>query len=102
MKRSLPQFFLTALALTVAVAACPARADDDSERESLARITYEIQRLQQMVAEASKEAPSSPRVRFRYDWLQRDLDAMRQGIEAHTDAPRQPRTVTPLRGDYRQ
>lgn len=78
------------------------QADEDAEREALARLSYEIQRVQLMAAEASKQAPSSPRIRFRYDWLQRDLDLMRQGIEAHGDAPRQPRTVAPLRGDYRQ
>jgi len=98
MKR-LPLTVITAVALTFAGVA---RADDDAEREALARISYEIQRVQIMVAEASKQAPSSPRVRFRYDWLQRDLDLMRQGIEAHADAPRQPRIVPPLRGDYRQ
>jgi RAQPRD family integrative conjugative element protein len=41
-------------------------------------------------------------VRFRYEWLKRDLQMMRQGIEQHLDAPRQPRPVPPLRGDYRQ
>jgi RAQPRD family integrative conjugative element protein len=87
----------------VLVAAAPAtRADDDDERESLARISYELARVQQMVAEASKRAPQGQRVRFRYDWLSRDLDLLRQGVEDHADAARQPRPVTPLRGDYRR
>jgi RAQPRD family integrative conjugative element protein len=41
------------------------------------------------------------RVRFRFDWLGRDLALVRRGIEDHADAPRQPRPVPALRGDYR-
>jgi RAQPRD family integrative conjugative element protein len=91
-----------AVALVAALAALPARADDDAEREQLARISHELVQLQAMVAEIGRRAPVSQRVRFRYDWLQRDLDLMRQGIDDHIDAPRQPRPVPPLRGDYRQ
>ncbi|HET9642902.1 MAG TPA: RAQPRD family integrative conjugative element protein [Burkholderiaceae bacterium] len=77
-------------------------ADADSEREALARISYELQQLQAQIAEASKQAPSGQRVRFRYDWLLRDLALVRQGVDEHLDAPEQPRPVPPLRGDYRQ
>jgi RAQPRD family integrative conjugative element protein len=90
------------LGLCAAFASTGAQADEDSEREQLARIASELQHLQARVAEASRSAPTAPRVKFRYDWLQRDLTLMRQGIEEHLDAPRQPRVVPPLRGDYRQ
>jgi RAQPRD family integrative conjugative element protein len=79
-----------------------AKADQDSEREELSRISYELQRLHSSVANASKQAPTGQRVRFRYDWLLRDLDLMRRGVDEHLDAPQQPRSVPPLKGDYRQ
>ena len=34
--------------------------------------------------------------------VQRDLQMLREGVERHADAARQPRPVPPLRGDYRQ
>lgn len=91
-----------ALALVLGPAAQPARADDDAEREQLARISHELLQLQAMVADAGRRLPGTQRVRFRYDWLQRDLELVRQGIDDHIDAPRQPRPVPALRGDYRQ
>lgn len=93
---------LAVFAVLVAAAPAARANDDDTEREALARISYELARVQQMVAEASKRAPQGQRVRFRYDWLTRDLDLLRQGVEDHADAARQPRPVTPLRGDYRR
>lgn len=89
------------LAVTCLSFSAAARADEESEREQLARIATEIQYLQRSVAEAAKRAPSSPRVRFQYEWLQKDLDAVRAGVEEHLNAPRQPRSIPPLRGDYR-
>ena len=94
------------LALLIA-AAGPASAltvhgDDEVEREKLARIAHEIERVQVMVAQAAQTAPTGQRVRFRYDWLQNDLQLLQRGITEHMDAPRQPRPVPALRGDYRQ
>jgi RAQPRD family integrative conjugative element protein len=93
----------TLLAALCLAAALPARADD-LEREKLARIASELQNVQAMVEDARQSAQERPsgQVQFRYDWLERDLQMMREGIEQHIDAPRQPRPVPPLRGDYRQ
>lgn len=74
----------------------------DAEREALARIANEIEAIEAMVREASHSAPSMARVQFRYDWLIADLRLMERGIREHLDAPRQPRPVTPLKGDYRR
>jgi len=93
---------LLSAALVSAGACLPAAADDELEREKLARIAHELERVQAMVSEASQIAPTGQRVKFRYDWLQRDLELMRSGIVQHVDSPRQPRPVAPLRGDYRQ
>lgn len=93
---------LTITILATTASAWASVADDELERERLARIASEIEQVQTMVAQAEQSAPTGQRVKFRYDWLQRDLDLLRQGITSHTDAPRQPRPVAPLRGDYRQ
>lgn len=94
------------LALLVAAAgaasAQPIYGGDEAEREQLARIAHEIERLQSMVAAAAQSAPTGQRVKFRYDWLARDLEMLKDGVVQHLDAPRQPRPVPPLRGDYRQ
>ena len=66
--------WLLALFVAAGLAAQGARAgDDDSERENLARIAHEIERLQSQVSAAAQDAPTG-----------------------------QPRPVPPLRGDYRQ
>lgn len=90
------------------VAACAAvlvtmnaHADEDAQQEALARIAHELSRLEQLAAEAQRQQGVNARVRFRFDWLGRDLVLVRRGIEDHADAPRQPRPVPVLRGDYR-
>ncbi len=88
--------------LLMLLAAGVARADADSERESLARIAQELRRLQAQVADASRHADTSARVKFRYDWLEKDLELVLRGVTDHLDAPRQPRPVPPLMGDYRR
>lgn len=97
-----PLLAVAALAMLLGTAPARAAGDEDAQREQLARINYELERVQAMVAEAGKHAPTGQRVRFRYDWLEHDLSLIRQGIDDHLDAPRQPRQVPPLRGDYRQ
>jgi RAQPRD family integrative conjugative element protein len=74
----------------------------DAERESLARIAYELEALKVMVRDAGRDAPTMARVQFRYDWLLSDLELIERGIQDHLDAPRQPRVVVPLKGDYRR
>lgn len=93
---------LTITILATTASAWASVTDDELERERLAHIANEIAEVQNMVVQAEQSAPTGQRVKFRYDWLQRDLDLLRQGITSHMDAPRQPRPVTPLRGDYRQ
>jgi RAQPRD family integrative conjugative element protein len=88
--------------VAITVVSLAARADADSEREALAKISAEIERLQLVVADASKSGDPTARVKFHYDWLGRDLELMKSGIADHLDAPRQPRPIPPLRGDYRQ
>ena len=80
-----------------------AYADADGEREALARIIHELELLKPLLVEAKAAADPDARIHFRYDWLKKDLERIRRGIQAHIDAPRaEPRSVTPLRGDYRR
>jgi RAQPRD family integrative conjugative element protein len=76
--------------------------DADSEREKLAVISSEIQRLQELVADASRYADRTARPQFRYDYLLADLMLVKDGVDTHVDAPRQPRQIVPLKGDYRR
>ena len=78
-------------------------ADADAEREALARIIHEIELVKPLLAEAKAAADPDARIHFRYDWLKKDLERVRHGIQEHIDAPRaEPRIVAPLRGDYRR
>ena len=91
-------FFLASGLIIPPVAA----SDADAEREALARLVHELRLLERLVQRAEANANPDARVRFRYDWLRRDLRQVRDGIRSHIDAPRtQPRLHPPLRGDYR-
>ena len=78
-------------------------ADADGERAALARIIHELQVIEPLIKEAAAQANLDARIRFQYDWLRKDLNRIRLGIQEHIDTPRtEPRTFLPLRGDYRQ
>lgn len=80
-----------------------ALADDDGERGELERLVTEIDALKPIMAQAAAKAMPGARVRFNYQWLQRDLDLVKAGIREHIEAPRSdPRPFPPLSGDYRQ
>jgi RAQPRD family integrative conjugative element protein len=87
---------------TVAAVAASSRADED--RETLAMISNELARLKEkaQLLGARDRTTSGERVRFEFTWLARDLDMVQRGIDDHLDAPRQPRPIPPLRGDYRR
>ena len=90
--------------LIIGLAMAPALyADADAEREALTRIVHELQAVESLITQAQAQADNDARVRFQYDWLRRDMDMLKDGIQAHIDAPRaQPRSFPPLRGDYRR
>lgn len=86
----------------IATTPITARADADSEREALAMISNELNHLIAMVTESSSQADTASRIKFRYDWLAKDLEMVKSGVDDHLDTPRQPRPVEPLKGDYRR
>ena len=82
-------------------AATTTYADDDAERENLARISYELSQLQRMISDAAVSAENKGEARFRYDLLARDVGLVQAGVNDHLQRPRQPQRVQPLAGDYR-
>lgn len=82
--------------------AAVARADADAEHEALAVLAHELSLLKARVEQVGKRADTTARIRFRYDYLASDLELVKRGIEDHLDAPRQPRPIAPLNGDYRR
>jgi RAQPRD family integrative conjugative element protein len=90
--------------LIIGLAMAPALyADADAEREALTRIVHELRAVESLITKAQAQADNDARVRFQYDWLRHDMNLMKDGIQAHIDAPRaQPRSFPPLRGDYRR
>lgn len=96
------RFRLSFLAAGLLAVAGPALAGD-GERAALARLIHEIDALSPLIEEAEREADPDARIRFQYDWLRVDLARMRMAIQEHIDAPAtEPRSVPPLRGDYRR
>lgn len=80
----------------------PANASE-MEREYLARIVHEIDALGPLIDNAEAHADKAARIRFRYDWLRRDLARIREGLMEHATADQaEPRTYPPVRGDYRR
>lgn len=97
--------FFAPIMLTLVLLLCAAsmQADRDAERAALTRLVAEIERLEPLIARAERERDVHDRVRFRYDWLRRDLDEVKSGVEAFlNDAEFTPRTFEPLQGAYHQ
>jgi RAQPRD family integrative conjugative element protein len=78
-------------------------ADRDAERHALAQLVHELDALQPVIEHAQHNADHDAHIRFHYDWLRADINHIRSGIQNHLIQPRQqPRTIPPLKGDYRQ
>ena len=97
------KLLLPNLPLCLVLTSGPVCADADSEREALARLAHELNALEPLIREAEAQTNHDARIRFQYDWLRQDLARIRMGIQEHINAPRaEPRSVEPLRGDYRR
>lgn len=80
-----------------------AYADSTDELQALQEVKAELVRLQSILDLAEAAADPDDRIRFRYDWLRRDLAIIRHGIQAQFDAATCPPTKRqPIRGDYRR
>lgn len=80
----------------------PLYADPEGEREALARLVHELDALTPIIVDAEGQADTDAAIRFEYAWLRDDLLRMKLGLREHMTATRnQPRSFTPLKGDYR-
>ncbi len=109
MPLSLQSFAVPAVGFSLLMASAFAMAAEGfagsaAERESLARLSSEIEALYPLIDEAKRSsAQPSGRFRFEYSWLKRDLERIKQGIDEWLAQPdTTPREITPLGGDYTQ
>lgn len=93
------KFLLLAIWLLVST---PLSADPEGERDALARLVHELDALAPIIADAQGQADTDANLRFEYAWLKDDLLRMKLGLREHMTATRnQPRSFSPLKGDYR-
>jgi len=76
----------------------------NTESDALIRIANEIERLKPLISEARLMQDPGRRYRFQYDWLLRDLERIKHGLEdaAIGSGDIGPRDVEPIRGAYQQ
>ena len=78
-------------------------ADRDAEREALTQLVHELNLLEPLIARAEIEADPDARVQFQYQWLRRDLERIKGGIQDHVDETNfEPRSFPPIQGEYKQ
>ena len=77
-------------------------ADQESEREVLARLAFEITALTHLIEEAQAQADPTVRIPFQYDLLRYELNTVVHGINEYMVSRRAiPKPIEPLKGDYR-
>lgn len=80
-------------------------ADDvrPNEQQALLEIDGHLAELAVLIEAAESSADPDARIRFRYDWLRRDVATVRAGVQAHIHRPlTEQRSRTELLGDYQR
>ncbi len=76
-------------------------ANTASENAELSRIVHILDSLNPIINAAEIQADSTTRIKFRYDWLRKDLASIRAGLAQKINLPQiEPRVVKPLKGDF--
>lgn len=74
-----------------------------SERKALSDILMHLQDADALIRTAEAQQSNDQRIKFRYDWLRKDLYKITRGISDHLSSPEsQPRAFEPIVGDYRR
>lgn len=74
-----------------------------SERKALLSILSHLQDINVLIRSAETQQNPDQRVKFRYDWLRKDLYKINRGISDHLSSPEsQPRSFEPVMGEYRR
>ena len=80
-------------------------ADDtaNDEYQALQKIDRHLSELALLIDEAELSADPDRRIRFRYDWLRRDIARVRNGVQAHIHRPlAEKQANAALQGDYQR
>lgn len=82
-----------------------ATADDASASENarLLKVDRHLAELDELIEAAEQSVDADARIRFRYDWLRRDIAQVRRGVQVHIHQPLTMKQANaPLQGDYRR
>ena len=82
-----------------------AAAEDTAKNETnaLLKIDRHLSELALLIDEAELAADPDNRIRFRYDWLRRDIARVRNGVQAHIHRPHAAKQASAdLLGDYQR
>ena len=78
-----------------------AYANPALENRELAKIQLVLRSIYPMLNKAEEQQVKTQRIRFRYDWLRRDLASIQQGIADKLHGILvEPRSFKPIKGDY--
>ncbi len=93
--------FFVILAINVMLISTASFADSVQESTDLARISNILNAVYPIIDDAQKESPKNTRVKFRYDWLKKDIQAIQAGIAEKINMSKvEPRVVQPLKTQY--
>ncbi|MGE4546001.1 MAG: RAQPRD family integrative conjugative element protein [Pedobacter sp.] len=74
-----------------------------SERKALLDILSHLQEADVLIRTAESQQNPDQRIKFRYDWLRKDIYKINRGISDYLSSPEsQPRSFEPVMGDYRR
>lgn len=74
-----------------------------SEQQALLKIDRHLADLESLIDAAEQSADPDARIRFRYDWLRRDIAQVRKGVQVTIYKPLADKQASaPLHGDYRR
>lgn len=91
------------IALTIIAFGNAASADTTEECQRLKDAQAVLSQIHTHLQAAEAAADPDVRIHFRYDWLRRDLAAIRRGIQTQLDsASCTPLPMPRVRGDYRR
>ena len=92
--------------LLISLLLCHDTVADDTlsgEHRALLKIDRHLADLVMLVQAAEQSADPDARIRFRYDWLRRDIAKVRNGVQAHIHRPLAEKLANAeLDGDYRR
>ena len=73
------------------------------EQQALLKVERHLADLELLIEAAEQSADPDARVQFRYDWLRRDVDKIRNGVQAHVQRPQAEKLVNAaIGGDYQR